>query len=104
MFGGAITVNNPLAEIVIKGNLFERNMGWVSGNAIYIRSTRVEETRICGGIIIEGNTFENNIGGTNHSGGAFTLLCTYLTDLNHEDYSFSSGLIPFSPTSFDPDA
>ena len=47
-YGGALTINSPdLTEgshssyLVLKGNLFERNTGWVSGNSVYVRATRV---------------------------------------------------------------
>ena len=53
--------------------------------------------------MIEGNTFQDNIGWANHTGGALTVLCTYLKDQNHEDYHHTSGLTLASPST-DPDA
>ena len=63
-YGGALTINSPdftqgsqSPYLMLKGNLFERNMGWVSGNSVYVRATRVLKTDICGGVVLEGNTF-----------------------------------------------
>ena len=81
-FGGAITINSPdwrqgkQPHIIIKNNMFSKNMAYFSGNAIYIKSTLslsgLNNKTICAGANIIDNTFVNNIGMKVHNGGAIS--------------------------------
>jgi len=65
----------------ISKNTFKRNLAYLSGGSIFIRSTRMgdDEKRydeLCGIINIEGNTFDGNLGATSQTtGGAVSLAC-----------------------------
>ncbi len=99
-FGGAITINSPdwkagrQPHVIIKNNLFQGNMAYFSGNAIYIRNTVLQSgltnQTICAGANIIDNTFLNNIGMKVHNGGAISAYCHYLTTANDVDQDATS--------------
>ena len=76
-------INRPL--IVFQGNVFEKNMAYFAGNAIYVSNTMKMITsddnyKTCGaGILIDDNKFLGNIGMKKHSGGAVAVRCS-ITD------------------------
>ena len=96
-FGGAITINSPnwksgyQPHVVIYNNMFQGNMAYFSGNAIYIRNTlakaSLDSTLNCGGVNLIGNTFLNNFGMKVHNGGAVSAYCYYITSTTHQDYA-----------------
>lgn len=102
-FGGAISINSPdwskgkQPHIVIKNNMFQGNMAYFSGNAIYIRNT-VIKTKLnpnitCAGVNLIDNTFINNIGLKVHNGGAVSAYCHYIEVEYHEDYYSNSAFL-----------
>lgn len=102
IFGGAIFVDSPNMQandaykseapnaskrpiVLINQNYFWRNSAYSSGNAIYLRGTRVRESETqeykqsCGGFYISSNEFHNNTAVTkSHNGGAITVACDYI--------------------------
>ena len=100
--GGAITINSPdwttgqQPHVVIRKNAFEKNMGYFSGNAIYIRNTIVKEkinsTYACGGVNLIENIFVNNVGMKVHNGGAVAASCLVLDLETHVDYGSASNI------------
>ena len=55
-------------------------MAYSSGNAIYMRSTKLAtSSNICGLVHVELNTFTRNMAVTkSHNGGAITLACDFV--------------------------
>ncbi|CDW73143.1 UNKNOWN [Stylonychia lemnae] len=101
MYGGAITINSPNFKngknsfVIINKNIFYYNMAYVSGNSIYIRTTKILQNfnEQCGGIYMNDNYFFRNIGMKKHNGGTqksiilvkqmqpskISLILTYIT-------------------------
>jgi hypothetical protein len=99
-FGGAITINSPdwkngnKPYVVISECIFDNNMAYFSGNAIYIRNTmRMKNLlEVCSGVFIEKSIFNQNIGTKIHNGGAIAAVCTYLDKVEHDDYYATSSM------------
>ena len=91
------SLNETLPVIIIKDNIFERNMAYFAGNAFYISSTLrstalFDYLQFCGaGIMIEDNLFENNIGMKRHNGGAGVVRCKRFATIDEsiDDYFVS---------------
>ena len=73
---------NSHPYIYIENNVFNKNMAYFAGNAIYIGHTIKRITNfldylyVCGaGVNIENNIFEGNVGLKNHNGGAILHRC-----------------------------
>ena len=66
--------------ILIIGNTFVGNMAYFSGNAIFIRSTKLvsNEQEICAGSFLDKNIFNQNMGMKAHNGGALSAVCSYI--------------------------
>ena len=102
IFGGAIFVDSPNLQVnkayeslyaspnlrpvvIVKDNFFWRNSAYSSGNAVYLRGTRVrdptqfESQQTCGGFYIDSNEFTSNTAVTkSHNGGAVTVACDWI--------------------------
>lgn len=102
IFGGSIFIDSPNMQangafkseypdaasrpvILLKDNKFFRNSAYSSGNAVYLRGTRVRESdakmwqQSCGAFYLSGNEFTNNTAVTkSHNGGAVTIACDYV--------------------------
>jgi hypothetical protein len=89
-FGGAISINSPDFQygysnnnnllrplVIIADNIFNKNMAYFSGNAVYIRNTLPMRDlhKLCVGVLTTGNYFGYNIGLKKHNGGAMTIVC-----------------------------
>ena len=91
VFGGAITINSPdqsspnFPAIVFKNNYFESNMAYLSGNSIYVRLAKRQESGSCGGVFSSQNYHYQQTGLKIHNGGAATFVCQVVPP-NHSDY------------------
>ena len=58
-------------------------MAYSSGNAVYMRSTRLSQSsNVCGLVHVELNTFTRNRAVTkSHNGGAITFACDFVDGL-----------------------
>ena len=115
LFGGAININSPnWSEIpvtetspttstvasatkpylIFKLNRFNKNMAYISGNALHIRHARREEKPLesCGIAYFEENKFKENFGFKITDGGGITMLCSSLNDKLHRDYVTPSSI------------
>ena len=121
IFGGAITIDTPnfvddwsdarerKPYVVIQENLFNLTQSYLSGNAIYMRSTRQrnstnETVEICGGgLLIKNNNFVNNSPVIHSSnGGAVSLECDFVAITNTTNVGASNviGTSPFTTVNF----
>lgn len=82
---------SAIRRLLLKGNNFVRNSGYLEASAVYIRargpSTTSVYTRIpspstsafanyfCSGYLIDNNLFKNNIGCTRYGGGVLKFQC-----------------------------
>lgn len=88
-FGGAITISSPdyissksvtnknstrLPIIKTSHNIFNRNMAYLSGNAVYVRMTRQNQSDFCGNVIMEYDKITENFG-TKISSGTVSVTC-----------------------------
>lgn len=72
--------------MLIQNNVFSSNQAYLSGNAIYVRSTRQENVdfetmQACGvGVEFKSNTFTENVAVIHAShGGAVSLECEFVS-------------------------
>jgi hypothetical protein len=70
-------------------------MAYSSGNAVYMRSTKLITTNnVCGLIHVELNTFTRNIAVTkSHNGGAITLACDFVDASDVERFASLSEFV-----------
>lgn len=101
LFGGAVTVNSPDFTngkepfIFMQDNDFLQNMAYLSGNAVFIRNSRLVDDvdEMCAGITMNNNQFTENLGTKRSNGGAISLVCKVLEDVKHEDYESTSSYL-----------
>ena len=81
MFGGAVTITSPnfyqaVDFVTLVSNVFRDNMAYISGNAVYVRMTKTDQSRnnICGGITIQDDKYLSNFG-TKVTSGTVSLIC-----------------------------
>lgn len=78
--------------VFVEDNTFIQNQAYLSGNALYMRSTKksVNPLNTCGVARLDGNTFDSNFGFKVSDGGALSILCDVITDTTSRDYDRSS--------------
>lgn len=83
--GGAVHLSN-VREIVISGCVFEENMSYMSGFAIYVSSFSGQDA-----ILMIGNTFTHNLGRLGQpKGGVIYADKVEIRDRSMDDYSVGS--------------
>ena len=107
LFGGAVSINSPnfahlddpgaikdQPYVLFYKNDFARNMAYISGNALFMQGTKRSDRPLdsCSmSVLIDSNDFVENFGFKHSDGGAVSLTCSEVIDLNKADYLRSSG-------------
>lgn len=116
LFGGAISIDTPdfandiedsdqrHPYILLKDNKFNLTQAYMSGNAVYMRSTRqrsvVNETmQVCGaGLTVYNNTFTDSVPIIHASnGGAISLECDFVSNATVKFVGGSSNVKATTP-------